>query len=99
MDPSQPYGAAPFHMPPPPAAADVHGQAPPQLPDAAGDEPQLNNLIVNYIPAHLTESDLRNLFTPYGTMLHCKLVLDKLTGACSGFFEKIAMDLLLLFFF
>jgi hypothetical protein len=47
-----------------------------------------NNLIVNYIPNNLTEVDLRNLFTPYGEISHCKLVLDKITGTpnpCSGF--------------
>jgi RNA recognition motif-containing protein len=43
-------------------------------------EPQNNNLIVNYIPNNLTEVDLRNLFTPYGQVVHCKLVMDKVTG-------------------
>jgi hypothetical protein len=42
-----------------------------------------NNLIVNYIPNNLTEVDLRNLFTPYGEISHCKLVLDKITGTRS----------------
>ena len=39
-----------------------------------------NNLIINYIPNNLAELDLKNLFAPFGEIVHCKLVLDKITG-------------------
>ena len=61
--------------------------APPLAPDAdasgsaAPNEPQLNNLIINFIPSSLSEAGLRELFAPHGTVEHCKLVLDKLTGS------------------
>jgi RNA recognition motif-containing protein len=67
MDPSQQYEA--YMMAP-------EGQV-----QAGGAEPQHNNLIINYIPSNLSEADVRNLFAPYGTVVHCKLVLDKITGA------------------
>jgi len=60
---------------------------------ASSDDAQNSNLIVNYIPNNLTEMDMRNLFTPYGTIAHCKLVLDKMTGASAGYgFVKYTTD-------
>ncbi len=47
--------------------------------DADGDSEE-NNLIVNYIPPHLSEVNLRDLFLPYGTIVSCKLIMDKVTG-------------------
>ena len=38
------------------------------------------NLIVNYLPQNLTEEGLKQLFSPYGIVLSCKLIKDKSSG-------------------
>jgi RNA recognition motif-containing protein len=50
----------------------------------ASESEENNNLIVNYIPSSLSEVDLRNLFSPYGTIMHCKLIIDRMTGTGSS---------------
>lgn len=49
---------------------------------AGGSESEENNLIVNYIPSNLSEVDLRTLFSAHGTIVHCKLIIDRMTGTC-----------------
>jgi ELAV like protein 2/3/4 len=51
----------------------VEQQSPP--PEEPG-----RNLIVNYLPQNYTESDLLNLFKPYGQIETCKIVIDRASG-------------------
>ena len=51
---------------------------------SAQDAPK-DNLIINYLPSSVTEDFLRQLFQPYGTIVHCKVVVDKNTGQSAGF--------------
>jgi len=43
------------------------------------------NLLVNYLPPDMDTSLLRNLFTPYGTIESCKVVLDHVSGRSKGY--------------
>jgi len=49
------------------------------------DDGDNRNLIVNYVPATLSEESLRNLFFPFGELESCKLMVDKLTGQSLGY--------------
>lgn len=52
-----------------------------------------SNLIVNYIPLQLSEIQLRDMFAPFGTILTCKLVMDKMTHQSAGYgFVKFSND-------
>jgi len=44
------------------------------------DDANGRNLIVNYIPQTYTESDLLNLFKPFGQIESCKIVVDRNVG-------------------
>lgn len=44
-----------------------------------------NNLIVNYIPSDMDETQFRELFEPYGEIVSLKLVCDKATGMSMGY--------------
>lgn len=51
------------------------------------------NLIVNYLPSSLTPADFKNMFTPFGEIESCKIVLDKASGQSQGYgFVKFATD-------
>ncbi|GAA41029.1 ELAV-like protein 2 [Clonorchis sinensis] len=43
------------------------------------------NLIINYIPRHLTDSDLANLFGSVGAVKTCRIIRDRSNGASFGF--------------
>lgn len=43
------------------------------------------NLIINYLPPNLTEGNLATLFSPYGTLEECKIVIDLETGRSRGY--------------
>ena len=43
------------------------------------------NLIINYLPPSMSEGELKNLFSEFGTVSSCKLVRDKLTGNSLGY--------------
>jgi ELAV/HuD family splicing factor len=43
------------------------------------------NLIVNYLPQNLTEDGLKALFSPYGVVQSCKLIVDKTTHTSLGY--------------
>jgi len=49
------------------------------------DKSENRNLIVNYIPASISEEALRNMFFPFGELESCKLMVDKLTGQSLGY--------------
>lgn len=51
------------------------------------------NLIVNYLPSSLTPADFKNMFTPFGEIESCKIVLDKASGQSQGYgFVKFTTD-------
>jgi RNA recognition motif-containing protein len=49
-------------------------------PSSRGSGNAACNLIVNYLPASVSEDALRGLFAPYGEITSCKLMKDKQTG-------------------
>ena len=53
--------------------------APPRI-DGACD-----NLIVNYLPASASEESLIKIFSPFGNIIHCKIVKDFATGVSCGY--------------
>jgi RNA recognition motif-containing protein len=64
-------------MPAPPSSSSL---APPPASDSGN-----RNLIVNYIPQSFSESDLLELFKPYGQIESCKIVMDKVTAQSLGY--------------
>jgi RNA recognition motif-containing protein len=44
-----------------------------------------NNLLVNYIPPNIDSSMLRDLFSPHGRILSCKVVVDHVSGLSKGY--------------
>ncbi|CAM9195582.1 unnamed protein product [Choristocarpus tenellus] len=69
------------------------GSSPEGKSDSSPSQPGQNNLIVNYLPSHITEPDLRNIFAGHGTLLHVKVVYDRSTGKSMGYgFVKYATD-------
>jgi len=42
-------------------------------------------LIIRNLSRNTTEQELKDLFTPYGEVKSCDLVMDKETGASKGF--------------
>ncbi|KAF4730740.1 hypothetical protein FOZ62_010311 [Perkinsus olseni] len=44
-----------------------------------------SNLIINYLPSHIQESDLAEMFEPFGPYHSVKIVRDKNTGMSMGF--------------
>jgi ELAV like protein 2/3/4 len=57
----------------------------------AASQIDATNLIVNYIPTTMDEEAMRNMFTPHGEIVSCKLVRDKTTGMSMGYgFVKYA---------
>jgi len=43
------------------------------------------NLIVNYLPAEMNSTMLRELFSPYGTIVSCKVVVDHPSSVSKGY--------------
>jgi RNA recognition motif-containing protein len=43
------------------------------------------NLLVNYIPPHMDSTALRNLFSPYGTIVSSKVIVDHASGFSRGY--------------
>ncbi|CAD2219376.1 RNA-binding protein [Angomonas deanei] len=43
------------------------------------------NLIVNYIPTPVTDAELRELFSPFGTVESARVILDRLTNHPKGY--------------
>jgi len=52
---------------------------------AVDEEEEQTNLIVNYLPQHVTEDKLREMFAKYGELEHVKLMLDKMTQTSMGY--------------
>jgi len=44
-----------------------------------------NNLLVNYLPPNMDSAMLRSLFSPYGQILSCKVVVDHPSGLSKGY--------------
>jgi len=44
-----------------------------------------NNLLVNYLPPNMDSSMLLSLFSPYGKILSCKVVVDHPSGLSKGY--------------
>merc|ERR1719403_664075 len=44
-----------------------------------------NNLIINYLPPEMNSSMLQDLFSNYGTIVSCKVVVDHPTGISKGY--------------
>jgi len=60
----------------------------PQAVPTSTDQSDLDaktNLIVNYIPPSVSEAGLRDLFTAYGHIESCRLMIDKATGHSLGY--------------
>lgn len=79
------------------AEAKAAEAAPEKVDDAAAadavdeEEEEQTNLIVNYLPQHVSEEKLRELFAPFGELVHVKLMLDKVTQSSMGYgFVKFA---------
>jgi len=55
--------------------------------DSLPSEPvfDYNNLLVNYLPPNMDSSMLRTLFSPYGRILSCKVVVDHPSGLSKGY--------------
>ncbi|EGD77588.1 hypothetical protein PTSG_08685 [Salpingoeca rosetta] len=54
--------------------------------DSSADTPEpRNNLIINYLPPSVTESDLRELFKPFGTIKAIKIMTDRYTHKSLGY--------------
>lgn len=52
-----------------------------------------NKLYVANLAFHLTENEIQDIFSPFGTVQEVKLILDKLTGKSRGFaFVTMASD-------
>lgn len=49
------------------------------------DVKEKKNVIVNYIPPHITEAFLQNMFSNCGTVIGCKLMRDKTNGVSLGY--------------
>ena len=49
------------------------------------DVSQCSNLIVNYLPPTMSETELRRLFAPHGTIQHVKVVTDRVSGRSMGY--------------
>ena len=71
----------------------------PVAPEAAEDDEtvddvsQCSNLIVNYLPHTVGETELRRLFAPHGTIQSVKVVTDRLSGKSKGFgFVRFSTD-------
>jgi len=43
------------------------------------------NLIVNYLPPDMDSTMLRNLFSPYGTIVRCNVITDHITKLSKGY--------------
>eukprot|EP00732_Lithocolla_globosa_P005426 Lithocolla_globosa_v1_NODE_5618_length_1209_cov_37.867418.p1 type:complete len:334 gc:universal NODE_5618_length_1209_cov_37.867418:51-1052(+) len=57
------------------------------------DAPSNSNLIVNYLPAGVTDDSLREIFAPYGNILSTKVIIEKGTNKSLGFgFVKFESD-------
>lgn len=44
--------------------------------NVSGDESAKTNLIINYLPQNLTESELFKMFVTIGTVTNCKIMRD-----------------------
>lgn len=63
------------------------------IPTSDGVTQSKTNLIVNYIPANMTENNLRELFQAYGELESVKLMTDKVTNISLGYgFIKFAKE-------
>jgi cold-inducible RNA-binding protein len=52
-----------------------------------------NKLYVANLAFHLTENEIQDIFSPFGTVQEVKLILDKMTGKSRGFaFVTLASD-------
>ena len=49
------------------------------------DAKEKKNVIVNYIPPHITEAYLQNMFITCGKIIGCKLMRDKTNGVSLGY--------------
>lgn len=57
------------------------------------NESQRSNLMLNYLPASVTETDLRKMFGKFGTMVKVRIIRDKVSGNSLGFgFVKYTTD-------
>jgi len=54
-------------------------------PCSSQDDPSRTNLIINYLPQNLTESELFKMFVTIGTVTNCKIMRDFRTGYSYGF--------------
>ena len=57
-----------------------HGQTQPST-----QESLKTNLIINYLPQHLTQDDIRTMFSSVGPVKNCKLVRDHTSGVSLGY--------------
>ncbi|XP_022089197.1 ELAV-like protein 3 isoform X3 [Acanthaster planci] len=49
------------------------------------NEESKTNLIVNYLPQHMSQDEMRSLFGKFGDIESCKLIRDKITGQSLGY--------------
>ena len=53
--------------------------------EATDEMATCSNLIVNYLPPTMSETELRRLFLPHGTIQHVKVVTDRVSGRSMGY--------------
>jgi RNA recognition motif-containing protein len=58
---------------------------PPGGDHGAPEDPDLRNLIVNYLPYTIDTDGLRALFAPHCTVETCRVILDRATGQPLGY--------------
>lgn len=49
------------------------------------DQAQEMNVFVKYLPAEMGDADLRLLFSPFGTIVSAKVMLDVESGVSLGY--------------
>ena len=45
----------------------------------------VRNLMINFLPSTVTDAELLSLFAPFGELVDCRVVRDKITGESRGF--------------
>lgn len=75
------------NLPPPPTPTHMHARPPPPpLHNTPHRAPNMGNcrLLVNQIPPEWEEQQLKDLFQPFGTIMHVGIDRDHLTGKSKG---------------
>ena len=55
--------------------------------ESLGMDDSQRNLIVNYLPSSLTPAAFKTMFSPYGEIESCRIIMDKATGMSPSFVD------------